>query len=318
NPLVIEDVWKLTGESSLIPTEKLEIRLNNLSLPEYSLKVAVPGALAWKDGIRDSEVVWMPASEGNWHISKHPHQVSKLLNRPDITANCVDRNGYVKRPGLIDVFAGGCDPYDTKSDGEAKDLSLGGISVRLKFFPQVDGQKFEFDEAVQDFVPSNGGESWETDQYVCDYVHRHDNPEDFYEDLIKTCVYYGCYILTERQKQAALVTYFTHRGYLGYLMERPQETSPINRIDHQYGMPSTPETIAMYDGLMMAEAVRKANTINHPRILMQAIQVTSQTRTKMDLYVACGFSQVACKSIVVKTTEEEKLAGGLFFEERVV
>lgn len=51
---------------------------------------------------------------------------------------------------------------------------------------------------------------------ACLYVFRPDDPEIFYEDMLKACIYYGCKILIEDNKDNC-IDYFKKRGYEQYL-----------------------------------------------------------------------------------------------------
>lgn len=69
------------------------------------------------------------------------------------------------------------------------------------------------------------------------YVTRPDNPNDFYEDMIKCCVFCSAELNVENQKQG-LINYFRERGYEKYLTHNPLEKNHLKR-QATVGTPTT-------------------------------------------------------------------------------
>lgn len=73
-----------------------------------------------------------------------------------------------------------------------------------------------------------------------DYVARTPNPYDGFEDVIKTCVYFGWKAHIERNKEA-LITHMEMRGYENYMQRRPAfsiSEHSENKNDNGYGTPN--------------------------------------------------------------------------------
>lgn len=311
NPLNIEDALRAADEGCIFNQDNLEKRLYRLQTENLPHK-AQRGNLLWLDGVQDSKVIWVPNPDGLWAISKHPAYFEQ-----NFKWKCNDNNklGYFTQRSPVNdpFFTIGVDPYDLVKGVDKDDLSLGGIAARVRFKYEIDGHKMVFDKESDMHVPINQGEDWETDQYILDYIHRHENPEWFFEDVIKTCLYLSTSVLVERGRHGALVQYMKDRGYERFLAFRPMQLrSKGNPSDNDIGCPSDTNTINAYCGKIMAETCLQSNTINHPRIIQQFLRFNENTRTKLDLGVAAGFSHLATfhKSEIIDF--EEKMQGMQF------
>jgi len=130
------------------------------------------GNLYWKDDKEFGDVGFVANPNGRFKIAMHPHEQI--------------RNGRIERFGMTmpannAEYCAGIDPYDhkIKLDGHKSEgkLSKGAIVVLKKtsvMYPD------DLDEGV-----------------ACLYLHRTENPEDFYMDAIKCLMYYGCEALIE-------------------------------------------------------------------------------------------------------------------------
>ena len=76
----------------------------------------VKGDFIWKDGVKDTKVVWRPGSSGRWRISWLP---------PEDRRNNIKMKGTKKCPGNEIEMVAGCDPYDhdTTTDGRRSDAA---------------------------------------------------------------------------------------------------------------------------------------------------------------------------------------------------
>lgn len=153
------------------------------------------GYFHWKDGVKDSTVVWTPDNNGRFHVSWLPPK--------NLQNNVIVYNG-VKRPGNEHIGSFGCDPYDISAtvDGRGSSGSCHGLT------------KFHMEDA-----PVN--------EFFLEYIARPKTAEIFFEDILMACVFYGMPILIENNKPR-LLYHFKNRGYRAFSMNRPDK--PIHKL----------------------------------------------------------------------------------------
>jgi hypothetical protein len=170
------------------------------------------GSFSWKNGIKDTEVVFNPDKRGRFYVSWTPSK--NLQNR------VVEKNG-VKYPGNEHMGAFGCDSYDISGvvGGGGSNGALHGKT------------KFSMEDA-----PSN--------QFFLEYIARPDTAEIFFEDVLMACVFYGMPHLCENNKPR-LLYHFKNRGYRGFSMNRPDK--PANKLSKTErelgGIPNSSEDV---------------------------------------------------------------------------
>lgn len=170
------------------------------------------GSFHWKDGIKDSKVVWSPDSRGRFLVSWLPgknHQ-NKVI----------DRNG-IKHPGNDHMGAFGCDSYDISGVvvGRGSNGSLHGLT------------SYHMDEG-----PVN--------QFFLEYIARPQTAEIFFEEVLMACVFYGMPILIENNKPR-LLYHFKNRGYRGFCLNRPDKPyAKLSKSEKEIGgVPNSSEDI---------------------------------------------------------------------------
>jgi hypothetical protein len=153
-------------------------------------KVLTRGYFHWKNGEKDTEVIWTPDPKGRFLVSWIPDK--RLRNKK------INRNGKFY-PGNEALGAFGCDPYDISGvvGGGGSNGALHGVT------------SFHMEEAP-------------TNEFFLEYIARPQTAEIFFEDVLMACVFYGMPILAENNK-ARLLYHFKNRGYRGYSMNRPDK-----------------------------------------------------------------------------------------------
>lgn len=153
-------------------------------------KVLTRGYFHWKNGEKDTEVIWTPDPKGRFIVSWIPDK--RLRNKK------INRNGKFY-PGNEALGAFGCDPYDISGvvGGGGSNGALHGVT------------SFHMEEAP-------------TNEFFLEYIARPQTAEIFFEDVLMACVFYGMPILAENNK-ARLLYHFKNRGYRGYSMNRPDK-----------------------------------------------------------------------------------------------
>jgi hypothetical protein len=126
------------------------------------------GYFHWKNGKKDTEVVWTPDNKGRFLVSWMP---------PEGIRNNVMKRGDVFLPGNEHIGAFGCDSYDISGvvGGGGSNGALHGLT------------KFNMDNA-----PSN--------QFFLEYIARPQTAEIFFEDVLMAAFFYGMPVLFENNK----------------------------------------------------------------------------------------------------------------------
>ncbi len=186
-----------------------QIDYNDSLIKEHYL---TRGRFSWKDGIKDSKVIWSPDNKGRFLISWLPE---KNLQ------NCrVNQNGKYL-PGNEHLGSFGCDSYDISGTvgGGGSNGALHGLT------------KFNMDNA-----PSN--------EFFLEYVARPQTAELFFEDVLMACVFYGMPILIENNKPR-LLYHFKNRGYRKYCMNRPDKIyNKLSKSEKEIGgIPNSSEEV---------------------------------------------------------------------------
>ncbi len=170
------------------------------------------GSFSWKDGVKDTKVIFSPNNNGRFYISWNP--------KAHMQNNIVVKNG-VKFPGNDHLGAFGCDSYDISGvvGGGGSNGALHGLTT------------YHMDEA-----PVN--------TFFLEYIARPQTAEIFYEDVLMACVFYGMPILIENNKPR-LLYHFKNRGYRGFCMNRPDKHyTNLSKTEKELGgIPNSSEDI---------------------------------------------------------------------------
>ena len=175
-------------------------------------KFLTRGYFHWKNGEKDTEVIWTPDKNGRFLVSWIPKQ--------NLRNNVITKNGK-KYPGNEHMGAFGCDPYDISGvvGGGGSNGALHGMTK----FHMSDGP---------------------TNEFFLEYISRPQTAEIFFEDVLMACHFYGMPILAENNK-ARLLYHFKNRGYRGFAMNRPDKN--INKLSKTEleigGIPNSSEDV---------------------------------------------------------------------------
>jgi hypothetical protein len=251
------------------------------------------GGFHWKNGEKDSEVVWAPDSRGRFIVSWIPGV--GLRNNNNI------RNG-VKHPSNEHIGAFGCDPYDISGtvDGRSSNGSLHGMT------------KFNMDDS-----PSN--------EFFLEYISRPQTAEIFFEEVLMACVFYGMPILIENNKPR-LLYHFKHRGYRRYCMNRPDKKfNKLSKTEKELGgMPNSSEDIKQAHASAIESYIEKhvgidsvgeyrpsdeMGTMFFNRTLMDWAHFDITKRTRHDASISSGLAIMANqKHVYLPKKEESKIS----------
>ena len=255
-------------------------------------RVLTRGSFHWKDGEKDTEVIWTPDRNGRFLVSWIPEIAMRN--------NFISKNGTMY-PLNEHVGAFGCDPYDISG------ATFGGSNGSLHGLT-----KFNMSNA-----PSNA--------FFLEYIARPQTAEIFFEEVLMACVFYGMPILAENNK-ARLLYHFKNRGYRGFSMNRPDKhKTKLSFTEIEIGgMPSSSEDmkqahaagigtyIEKYVGYDLEGIYRNPDEIgNMPfeRTLMDWAKFNVNDRTKFDASISSGLAIMANqKHIYLPEKKESKIS----------
>jgi hypothetical protein len=280
------------SKSSLFNLTKIYQQIDyNDSLIEQ--KYLTRGSFHWKDGIKDSKVIWTPDSRGRFLISWTPP--------PVLQNNVHNRNGS-RFPGNEHMGAFGCDSYDISATvgGRGSNGSLHGLT------------KFHMEEG-----PSN--------EFFLEYIARPQTAEIFFEEVLMACVFYGMPILIENNKPR-LLYHFKNRGYRHFCMNRPDKVyAKLSKTERELGgIPNSSEDVRQshasaietyiekYVGLDPTGTYRapdEMGSMPFTRTLNDWARFDFDNRTKFDASISSGLAIMACqKHLYVPEKKESKIS----------
>lgn len=318
NPRTLDDVFLSANNLSQFHTINLQKR--NLQIDMMPKKPFVRGNLKWRDGIRDTEVIWEPNQQGKWEISKHPHDFGLQSNARTVGL-------YAKKPANTFFFSTGVDPIDQKNSvGSEEELSKMSFCVGRRFDPEVDKGEhkyYQYDDdirGIQKGDPLDLGSFHETNRAVCIYMERPDDPSVAFEDLLMTLVYYGSDYLPEKNKSGALLMYMQNRGYESFLMDKPTYVkNHKGKVEKDGVTMSEKSANTMFDHIT-TYTVKWANALDFPRLIAQLSTMNWKNRGKRDLGVAFGWMLYAFHNKIQRKEidKEEEARGITHWEENAV
>ena len=235
------------------------------------------GSFSWRDGIKDTEVIFSPNDRGRFYVTWTPNK--QLQNK------FIMKQGS-KYPANEHMGAFGCDSYDISGTvgGGGSNGALHGIT------------KFHMDEGP-------------TNEFFLEYIARPQTAEIFFEDVLMACVFYGMPILIENNKPR-LLYHFKNRGYRGYSMNRPDKTYiKLSKAEKELGgIPNSSEDVKQahaaaiesyiekYVGLDFLGTFRDTDsmgTMYFSRTLEDWARFNINNRTKFDASISSGLAIMA-------------------------
>lgn len=202
-PMTLEEAFRDEAKGSLFNLEKIndQIAHNNSMDIEDTL---IRGNFSWKDGIKDTEVVWTPSEKGRFLLAWIPPK--ELQNR------WVEKNntfgGRSKHPLNEDLGCLGVDSYDI-------DSTAGSHLESTENGSEYSGGSKGAIAGVTSFTMKNAPSNF----FFLQYLARPQSADVFFEDALMCAVFFGMPILIESNK-ARILYHFKNRGYRGFCLTR--------------------------------------------------------------------------------------------------
>ena len=240
-------------------------------------QVITRGSFSWKNGVKDTEVIFSPNDRGRFYVSWTPNK--HLQNKT------IYKKGS-KYPGNEHMGSFGCDSYDISGTvgGGGSNGALHGMT------------KFHMDEGP-------------TNEFFLEYIARPQTAEIFFEDVLMACVFYGMPILIENNKPR-LLYHFKNRGYRGYSMNRPDKVyNKLSRSEKELGgIPNSSEDIKQAHAAAIESFIEKhvgidflgtfrdsdaMGSMYFTRTLTDWARFNINNRTKFDASISSGLAIMA-------------------------
>jgi len=237
------------------------------------------GNFYWKNGERESEVIWAPDNKGRFFISWIPS--GQIMNN-------VIQKGNLKLPGNLHMGAFGCDSYDISG-------TVGGGGSKGALHGMT---KFHMDDGP-------------TNSFFLEYISRPPTAEIFYEDVLMALHFYGMPILVENNKPR-LLYYLKERGYRRFSLNRPDKhRNALSKSEKELGgIPSSQAVISVHAEAIEGYIENHVGVINDienldygscgnlyfNRTLLDWANYDINNRTRFDATVSSGFAIMANQS----------------------
>ena len=268
-PFTSDEAFRDSIESSLFNIGKIydQITYNDDLFPNPIVR----GNFVWKNGERDTSVVFTPDPNGRFYTS--------WLAPPEIRNQKKEARGKLVAPNSH-LGVGGVDSYDIDATVDGR-----GSKGAVHFF-----NRFNLN------YPSNF--------FVLEYAARPPLAKIFYEDVLMAAFFYGYPLLIENNKYG-IVRYFEERGYDGYLMERPAslQSSSARQSVKTKGIPSNSQDVIHTHAQCIESFIHEhvgfnADKGDHGsmyfnRTLEDWINFRIDKRTKYDLSISSGLALLA-------------------------
>ena len=172
-------------------------------------------------------------------------------------------------------YTAGADPYKYAKKAQMKTTKMSGYS-------QGGGCVFWHRDTRID-PDSKLIESCESNRFVCTYLHRPLDPDEYGEDMIKMCVYFGAMMYPETNVDS-LWRYFEKRGFDGYLKYDVDDKGRFKDRPGIYSMESNKQDMF---GLMQKHINDHVLRERHPDLLTQMKDIAAiDDMTNFDLLTA--------------------------------
>jgi hypothetical protein len=246
----------------------------------FAIKSTVSrGNFHWRNGQRDTEVVFSPETKGRFFLSWIPSK--------DLMNNVTEKNGR-KYPGNAHMGSFGCDSYDISGtvNGGGSKGSLHGMT------------KFHMEDGP-------------TNMFFLEYISRPQTAELFYEDVLMALHFYGMPILVENNKPR-LLYYLKERGYRAFSLNRPDKhKNVLSKAERELGgIPSSSAVISVHAesiesyienhvGVLRDQANMDFGSCGNMffnRTLLDWANYDINNRTRFDATVSSGFAIMANQS----------------------
>lgn len=303
HPLSVNDALQVSAASCRLYPHLLEAKRGAILAQRGNPNnppMAIRGELVW-DESKLLEVKFIPHDEGRWWISQKP-----------IEPNAKKSNNGVAAPKNGVYYSLGVDPIDTGKEAvsSASQLSKLGFTVFRKFNPLIDNEA----NGVFMYTDEDGNlkclnpEKMQTNRFVCTYLYRDDSPDEAYQSVLKTAIYYGVPAFIEKNR--AYIFNLMDKLYKNYLAFRPKETlssNASNKAALQKGIVATEYTKGLLTNRLESYVYQWHELIEHIDLLENFRKYTGSNLTDCDLTAAAGYALLQADDLRFSIDRQDKI-----------
>ncbi len=156
------------------------------------------------------------------------------------------------------------------------------------------------------------------DTIIADYLYRHPDPFDFYEDVVCACFFFGCEVLIEKNK-SNIFDHFRRRGYkwgypsnpLDFIMTRPESTITDGSTKQSDGISAATNTNSHYQLSTTSHIIKHGYKLKHLRPIEDWLRYNPLKTQLYDMAVAASWAIVAAEKIINEHSKEVEI-GSIF------
>lgn len=204
-------------------------------------------------------------------------------------------------PQYADSFVASADTFKSDKDRvQGYRMSDGGAAVKWKHDPKIDPETKPISE-------------WQTGRFVCTYRFRPPSTDEFCEDVLKMCVYFGALMYPEENVDH-VYKYFVKRGFSGYLLyDTDTETGkPKATPGFHTGGELKKKLFNLTRNYIAAHGMRE----KHIDYIDECLAIRSpDDMTNFDLFTACGgclLAEESSYSVFLKEQDTFDIKGALW------
>lgn len=276
-PTLYRECFRGENDACNFNRKILEERLDHFAVGKN--KYLTEGDFVWVDNIVDGRVKFVPREGGKF-------KVSWLYDDPS-HSNMFMYSSGVKIPGNTTKFSAGGDPFKFKTTiGGRKSNGAGAVFMM-------------HDSSID--MPTTDISEWTTNRFVCTYSYRPSDKQEYGEDMLMMCMYYGCYMFPE-VNVPFLWDYFTERGYGGYLFYDVDKKT--NKYKKTPGITTTQEVrediFREYHTYIQNHGMREV----HDELLRECLEIEDDMGD-FDLFTAGGYALLGARKGSFASLESE-------------
>lgn len=223
------------------------------------------GNFKWKDGKRDTEVIFVPTDKANgrWIVS-YMFENQSMSNKKYMSS------GHW-HPGNFNFGTAGADPFRVDEITSNK-KSMGTGSVFRGHDTTIDPEHKDCSQ-------------WSTNRFIATYCNR-PLRDEYCEDMLMMCVYYGIPMFPE-MNLSVIMDYFKERGYYGFLLFQKDINYRISKVP---GANTNPKSISVMFSEIDNWIDHHGLYTHHPEIMEACRDVDPTNLQPSDLFVACAYA----------------------------
>lgn len=202
HPFEFSECFTPPARNQLFNVHKLEKRHNELSFKKNGVNKRV-GYFSWASGF-GSDVVWNDCEDEDDSIEANKRFNLYKMPDPELRNRKYLSDG-VFAPEFHTTYIASADAFRLeKTQGSGSSISNGGGAIRWRRDMEID-------------PPDKDVKDWVTAKYVCTYNYRPATKDEYAEDMLMMCIFFGAMMYPE-MNVPLIYEKFTDWGYGGYLL----------------------------------------------------------------------------------------------------